>query len=78
LTVVTCATTAGISVLFALKFEDTAPLPAYCILGAVLVVQTWIDMQTQRLPREITDTGMVLGGIALTLAAIGIGEPERV
>jgi len=29
--------TVGIFVLFAVKFEDTAPLPAYCILGAVLV-----------------------------------------
>ena len=50
--------TAGIFVLFALKFRDTAPLPAYCILGAVLVAQTWIDLHTQRLPREITYTGM--------------------
>ena len=70
--------TAGIFVLFALKFEDTAPLPAYCILGAVLVAQTWIDLHTQRLPREITYTGIVLGGIALTIAAIVIDEPERI
>jgi leader peptidase (prepilin peptidase)/N-methyltransferase len=70
--------TAGIFVLFALKFEDTAPLPAYCILGAVLVAQTWIDLQTQRLPREITYTGIVLGGTALTIAAIVIDEPERI
>jgi leader peptidase (prepilin peptidase) / N-methyltransferase len=76
--VVPCAATAEISVLFALRFEDTAPLPAYCILGAVLVAQTWIDLQTQRLPREITDTGVVLGGIALTFAAIVIGEPGRI
>ena len=70
--------TAGIFVLFALKFEDTAPLPAYCILGAVLVAQTWIDLHTQRLPREITYTGIVLGAISLTIAAIVIDEPERI
>ena len=40
---------------------DTAAA-AYCILGAVLVAQTWIDLHTQRLPREITYTGIVLGG----------------
>ena len=70
--------TVGIFVLFALKFEDTAPLPAYCILGAVLVAQTWIDLRTQRLPRSITYTGIVLGGIALTITAIVIDEPERI
>ena len=70
--------TAGIFVLFAVKFEDIAPLAAYCTLGAVLVAQTWIDLHTQRLPREITYTGMVLGGIALTVAAISDREPERI
>jgi leader peptidase (prepilin peptidase) / N-methyltransferase len=70
--------TAGIFVLFALVFGDTAPLPAYCILGAVLVAQTWIDLHTQRLPRGITHAGMVLGGIALTITAIVIDEPERI
>jgi len=70
--------TAGMFVLFALKFEDTAPLPAYCILGAVLVAQTWIDLHTQRLPRTITLTGIVLGGIALTITAIVIDDPERI
>ena len=70
--------TAGIFVLFALKFDDTAPLAAYCILGAVLVAQSWIDLHTQRLPREITYAGMVLGGVALTVAAIVIEEPERI
>jgi len=70
--------TAGIFVLFALKFDDTAPLPAYCILGAVLVAQTWIDLHTRRLPRMITYTGILLGGIALTITAIVIDEPERI
>ena len=56
-------TTAGLFVLMAIRFDDMrAAIPAYCILCATLVAQTWIDLRTQRLPREITYTGMVLGG----------------
>jgi len=72
-------TTAGLFVLMAVHFEDMrAAIPAYCILCATLIAQTWIDLRTQRLPREITYTGMVLGGIALTVAAIVLDEPERI
>ena len=72
-------TTAALFVLMAIRFDDTrAAIPAYCILMAVLVAQTWIDLHTQRLPREITYTGMVLGVVSLTIAAIVIDEPERI
>jgi len=72
-------TTVTLFVLMAIRFDDTrAAIPAYCILMAVLVAQTWIDLQTQRLPREITYTGIVLGVISLTIAAIIIDEPERI
>ena len=72
-------TTVTLFVLMAIRFDDTrAAIPAYCILMAVLVAQTWIDLQTQRLPREITYTGIVLGVISLTIAAIVIDEPERI
>lgn len=71
-------TTAGLFVLFAIEFGASAELPAYCILGATLIAQTWIDFRTQRLPREITYTGMILGGIALIVAAIVLDEPERI
>jgi leader peptidase (prepilin peptidase)/N-methyltransferase len=37
-----------------------------------------IDLHTQRLPREITYTALVLGAIALTVAAVVIDEPERI
>jgi leader peptidase (prepilin peptidase)/N-methyltransferase len=70
--------TAGLFVLFALKFGDDAVLPAFCILAATLVVQTWIDLKTQTLPREITFWGMGLGGVALIVAAIVNDEPERI
>ncbi len=70
--------TASLFVLMAIRFDDTrAAIPAYCILMAVLVAQTWIDLRTKRLPREITYTGVVLGAVALAIAAIVIGEPER-
>lgn len=72
-------------VLFALRFADDAAiddsiavLPAFLIFGSVLVVQSWIDFREQRLPREITITGAVLGGIALVVASIIVGEPERI
>lgn len=72
-------TTAALFVLMAIRFDDTrAAIPAYCILMAVLVAQTWIDLRTKRLPREITYTGIVLGAIALAVAAVVIDEPERI
>jgi leader peptidase (prepilin peptidase) / N-methyltransferase len=72
-------TNATLFVLMAIRFDDMrAAIPAYCILMAVLVAQTWIDLKTKRLPREITYTGIVLGGLALAVAAIVVDEPERV
>jgi leader peptidase (prepilin peptidase)/N-methyltransferase len=72
-------TNAGLYVLMAIRFDDMrAAIPAYCILMSVLIAQTWIDLKTKRLPREITYTGIVLGAIALTLAAVVIDEPERI
>jgi len=66
-------------VLMAIRFDDVrAAIPAYCILMAVLVAQTWIDLKTQRLPREITYTGIILGAVALSIAAIVIDEPNRI
>ena len=72
-------TNAALFVLMAIRFDDTrAAIPAYCILMSVLLAQTWIDLQTKRLPREITYTGIVLGSVALGVAAIVIDEPERI
>jgi leader peptidase (prepilin peptidase)/N-methyltransferase len=72
-------TNAGLYVLMTIRFDDMrAAIPAYCVLMSVLIAQTWIDLKTKRLPREITYTGVVLGAIALTLAAVVIDEPERI
>jgi prepilin signal peptidase PulO-like enzyme (type II secretory pathway) len=70
--------TTAIFVLFAWEFGAEAVLPAFWILGAVLVAQTAIDLRTQRLPREITYTGIVLGAPALAIAAVVDDEPERI
>ena len=71
--------TAALFVLMAFRFDDTrAVVPAYCILMAVLVAQTWIDLRTQRLPREITYTGLVLGAVALVVGSVAIDEPQRI
>ena len=70
--------TASLFVVFALKFRDDAVQPAFCVLAATLTVQTWIDLRTQRLPREITFTGMILGGVGLVIAALVRDEPERI
>jgi leader peptidase (prepilin peptidase)/N-methyltransferase len=72
-------TTAVLFVLMAIRFDDMrAAIPAYCILMAVLVAQTWIDLHTKRLPREITYTGIAIGAPALAIAAIVLDEPERI
>lgn len=72
-------------IVFALRFVDDATiedsiavLPAFLIFGSVVVVQSWIDIREKRLPRQITYTGMVLGGTALIIAAVIVGEPERI
>jgi len=71
--------TAALFVLFAIEFQDDlATVIAYWILAATLVAQTAIDLETQRLPRSITYTAMVMGAVALTVAAIVIDEPERI
>jgi leader peptidase (prepilin peptidase)/N-methyltransferase len=69
---------ATLFVLFALEFGADAVLPAYCILAATLVALVWIDLREFRLPREITYTALVLGSIALVIAALVNDEPERI
>jgi leader peptidase (prepilin peptidase)/N-methyltransferase len=71
--------TAALFVLTALRFEDTrAAIPAYCVLMAVLVAQTWIDLRTHRLPREVTNTGIILGVATLSIAAVAVDQPARI
>ncbi|MEM1334259.1 MAG: prepilin peptidase, partial [Actinomycetota bacterium] len=64
--------------LLAWEFRATAPLPAFLAWGSVLVAQSWIDLREERLPRAITYTGVGLGAVGLTVAALVDGEPERI
>lgn len=71
--------TAGLFVLMAVRFDhNRLVVPAYCILMAVLFAQTWIDLNTHRLPRQVTYWGIGLGACTLGIAAIVTGEPERI
>ena len=72
--------TASVFTLFALRFGADRPavVPAFCIFGATLVAQSWIDLRIQRLPREITFWGAGLGFVALSIAAVVEDEPERI
>jgi leader peptidase (prepilin peptidase)/N-methyltransferase len=71
-------TTAGLFVLFGLRFGAAAVLPAFCIFAAALVALTWIDLREQRLPREITYVAFALGAVALAIAALVDDEPRRI
>lgn len=71
--------TVGLFVLMAIRFDgQRAAIAPFCVLVAVLVAQTWIDLRTQRLPREITYWGIGLGVITLAAAALALDEPRRI
>ncbi len=71
--------TVALFVLFAIEFQDEPSVAvAYWVLAAALVAQTAIDLKTQRLPRQITYVAIIVGSIALTVAAVVVGEPERI
>ncbi|MDJ0768643.1 MAG: prepilin peptidase [Ilumatobacter sp.] len=70
--------TAGMFVLFGLKFGADPVLPAFCVLGAALVALVWIDLHEFRLPREITYTAIALSSIIIVIAALVNDEPERI
>lgn len=70
--------TAASFVAFGLHFGATVETVAFCVLAAALVALTWIDLREQRLPREITYTGIVIGAPLLTIAALIRDEPRRI
>lgn len=71
--------TAAVFVALAIRFDDEWwALAAHLVLGATLVAQSAIDLQTKRLPREITYTSIVLGAPLLVVASLVADEPERI
>ncbi|MFK8025162.1 MAG: A24 family peptidase [Ilumatobacter sp.] len=67
-------------VAFAVEFRDgrLEVLPAFLVFGSTLVALSWIDIRTRRLPREVTGVGAALGGAALVVGSLLLGEPERI
>lgn len=70
--------TALLFALTAWQFGATWRTVAFCVLMAGLTVLTWIDLQTKRLPREITYTTLAIGAPLLCVAALVEGEPRRI
>jgi len=63
---------------FAIKFDLSWELAAFCVLAAGLVALSWIDLRTKRLPREIIYVTAAIGVPLLCVAALVRGEPRRV
>ncbi len=73
------AASVALVALMAIRFADMPiAIPAYAVLMVVLVVQTWIDLRTRRLPREITYAGLAIGAPLLVVAALVADEPRRI
>lgn len=71
-------TTAGLFVAMGAKFGASWETAAFCVLAAGLVLQSWIDLRTKRLPREITYVTIILGAPLLVVAALVRDEPRRI
>jgi len=70
-------TNATLFVAFAVKFDLSWELAAFCTLGAGLVSLTWIDLHTKRLPRGIIYVTAAIGVPLLGVAALVRHEPRR-
>jgi leader peptidase (prepilin peptidase) / N-methyltransferase len=69
--------TAAVFAATTLSFGLSWPLPAYLTLAGFLVPLTFIDLDTKTLPRRIVWTAGAAGVGLLSVAAVAIGEPER-
>jgi len=69
---------ASLFVAFAIKFDLSWELAAFCTLGAGLVALSWIDLRTKRLPREIIYVTAAIGVPLLAIAALVRHEPRRI
>ena len=60
-----------------LQFGPRAVLPAYLFLVALLVVLSFVDLATKRLPRDLVHVALASGILILGPIAVIMGEPER-
>lgn len=63
--------------MMAIRFDGGIIVTAFCVLMSGLLVLTFIDLRTHRLPREVTYIVMVIGAVLLSVAAIVDDQPRR-
>ncbi len=63
---------------FAVHFDLSWELAAFCVLAAGLVALSWIDLRIKKLPREIIYVTAAIGVPLLCIAALVRDEPRRI
>jgi len=63
--------------MMAIHFDGGVTVAAFCVLMSGLLVLTFIDLRTHRLPREVTYIVMAIGAVLLSVAAIVDDQPQR-
>ena len=69
--------TATLFAMMAIRFAAAVTVVAFCVLMSGLLVLTFIDLRTHRLPREVTYVVMGIGAVLLSVAAIVDDQPRR-
>ncbi len=70
--------TAVLFAVMAIHFDGGITEAAFCVLMSGLLVLTFIDLRTHRLPREVTYIVMGIGAALLSVAAIVDDQPRRI
>ena len=69
--------TAMLFAVMAIRFNGGITVAAFCVLISGLVVLTFIDLRTHRLPREVTYIVMAIGAVLLSVSAIVDDQSRR-
>ena len=64
--------------MMAIHFDGSIIVAAFCVLMSGLLILTFIDLRTHRLPREVTYIVMAIGAVLLSVAAIVDDQPRRI
>ena len=63
--------------MMAIRFDGGVTVTAFCVLASGLLVLTFIDLRTHRLPREVTYIVMIIGAVLLSVVALIDDQPRR-
>lgn len=69
--------TATLFAVMVIHFDGGVTVAAFCVLMSGLLVLTFIDLRTHRLPREVTYIVMAIGAVLLSMAALIDDQPRR-